>query len=127
MDKRTWDEYKRLTQEQEFSRRKACRILGIAESTVRYREKKGLMPLDVEVHNSSEVSTKKLKIAVIADTQYKPGVSSDYLIATARYINSKNPDVVVHIGDHFDFPSLSSYDKGKKSFEGRRLKKDMFT
>jgi hypothetical protein len=31
----------------------------------------------------------------------------------------------VHIGDHFDMPSLSSWDVGKKSFEGRRYKDDI--
>lgn len=42
-----------------------------------------------------------------------------------EYIVSKRPDIVVHLGDHFDCPSLSSYDKGKLSFEGRRLKADL--
>ena len=37
----------------------------------------------------------------------------------------KKPDVVVNVGDFFDFPSLSSYDKGKLSFEGRRLRLDL--
>ncbi len=41
------------------------------------------------------------------------------------YIRAKRPDVVVHIGDNWDFPSLSSYDKGKTSFEGRRLRDDL--
>lgn len=37
----------------------------------------------------------------------------------------KQPDVVVQIGDFADMPSLSSYDYGKKSFEGRRYKTDI--
>jgi len=37
----------------------------------------------------------------------------------------KKPDVVVHLGDFADMESLSSYDKGKKSFEGRRYIKDI--
>lgn len=32
---------------------------------------------------------------------------------------------MVDIGDHADMGSLSSYDKGKKSFEGKRYKKDI--
>lgn len=68
---------------------------------------------------------KPLSIIVIADTQCKPGISLDYCKWIGQYIFDKKPDVVVHIGDHFDFPSLSSYDKGKKSFEGRRLKEDL--
>ena len=35
------------------------------------------------------------------------------------------PDVIVHIGDHWDMSSLSSYDKGTKSFEGRRYIHDI--
>jgi hypothetical protein len=35
------------------------------------------------------------------------------------------PDVIVDMGDWADMPSLSSYDKGKKSFEGRRYKDDI--
>lgn len=37
----------------------------------------------------------------------------------------KKPDVVVHLDDHWDFPSLSSYDVGKRQFEGRRYKADV--
>ena len=65
------------------------------------------------------------KIAVIADTQCKPGESLEYLRWIGAYIHDKRPDVIVHIGDHWDFPSLSSYDKGKRSFEGRRLLDDL--
>lgn len=35
------------------------------------------------------------------------------------------PDVVVHIGDSADMPSLSSYEKGKKSFQGRTYRADI--
>jgi hypothetical protein len=65
------------------------------------------------------------KILVIADTQCKPTEDLDYMSWIGKYINDKRPDVIVHIGDHYDFPSLSSYDKGKRSFEGRRLIKDI--
>lgn len=65
------------------------------------------------------------KILVIGDTQTKPDESLEYMSWIGKYIFDKKPDVVVHIGDHYDFPSLSSYDKGKKSFEGRRLKADI--
>ena len=42
-----------------------------------------------------------------------------------KYISDTKPDVVVHIGDHYDMPSLSSYDKGKASSEGRRFVDDL--
>lgn len=66
-----------------------------------------------------------MKIAVIPDTQVKPGVDVDYLTNIGHYLVEKQPDVIVHLGDHWDMPSLSSYDVGKKSFEGRRYKKDI--
>lgn len=68
---------------------------------------------------------KPKKHLIIADTQVKPSSDLSYLKALSNYIAEKQPDVIVHIGDHFDMESLSSYDKGKKSFEGRRVKKDL--
>ena len=65
------------------------------------------------------------KILVIADTQCKPDHDLSYMKAIGEYIAAKRPDIIVHIGDHYDFPSLSSYDRGKASFEGRRLKADI--
>ncbi len=65
------------------------------------------------------------KILFIPDCQVKPGVDLTYLKAIGHYIVDKKPDVVVNIGDFWDFPSLSSYDKGKLSFEGRRLQDDI--
>lgn len=66
-----------------------------------------------------------MKHMVIPDTQVKPGVPVDHLRWAGEYAVDKKPDVIVHIGDHWDMPSLSSYDKGKKSFEGRSYKKDI--
>lgn len=66
-----------------------------------------------------------MRIAVIPDTQCKEGIDFAYLTAIGNYLVKKKPDVIVHIGDHFDMPSLSSYDIGKKSFEGRRYIADV--
>lgn len=64
-------------------------------------------------------------IMIIADTQVKPNHDLSYLSHIGQYIVEKQPDIIVHIGDHFDFESLSSYDRGKLSFEGRRLAADI--
>lgn len=61
------------------------------------------------------------KILCIGDVQVKPGHDLEYVKHIGQYIVDKRPDVIVCIGDFFDFESLSSYDRGKKSFEGRRL------
>jgi hypothetical protein len=66
-----------------------------------------------------------MKILVLPDVQAKPGVDFSYLRRIGCYLVEKKPDVVVCLGDFADFPSLSSYDKGKKSFEGRRYKRDV--
>lgn len=66
-----------------------------------------------------------MKILVIPDIQAKPGVDFTYLSNIGKYICEKRPDVVVCIGDLADMPSLSSYDVGKRSFEGRRYTKDI--
>lgn len=65
------------------------------------------------------------KHLLIPDTQVKPGVPLDHIEALGNYIVSKRPDVIVHIGDHWDLPSLSSYDRGTRRAEGRRLNEDI--
>lgn len=62
---------------------------------------------------------------VIPDCQIREGDSFDFLTAIGNYIVAKKPDVIVNIGDFADMPSLSSYDVGKKSFEGRRYTSDI--
>lgn len=69
--------------------------------------------------------TKKPTIFVIGDTQVKQGISLDYIRWVGNYIATKKPDVIVHIGDHYDMASLSSYDRGMLSAEGRRVKADI--
>jgi hypothetical protein len=66
-----------------------------------------------------------MKHMIIPDTQVKPGCPIDHLKWAGQYAAKKKPDVIVHIGDHWDMPSLSHYDKGTKSFEGRRYTKDI--
>lgn len=61
----------------------------------------------------------------IADVQAKEGVPMEHLSWLGQYIVDKKPDVIVCAGDFADMPSLSSYDRGKRSFEGRRYKKDI--
>lgn len=75
--------------------------------------------------NKNSISAKKPTIMVIADTQCKSEEDLEYMLWIGHYINEKRPDILIHIGDHYDFPSLSSYDKGKASAEGKRLYKDI--
>lgn len=59
-------------------------------------------------------------ILIIGDAHAKPGVSNDRFYWAGRYAADTKPDIIVDMGDWADFPSLSSYDDGKKSYEGRR-------
>lgn len=62
---------------------------------------------------------------VIPDVQSKEGIDFQYLNKLGHYIIDKRPDVIICIGDFADMPSLSSYDVGKKVFEGKRYVKDI--
>lgn len=66
-----------------------------------------------------------MKHLVLPDVQAKPGHDFTYLNKIGRYAVEKKPDTIVCIGDFADMPSLSSYDQGKKSFEGRRYSADI--
>jgi hypothetical protein len=66
-----------------------------------------------------------MSICVIPDTQVKPGVPTDHLRALGNYIREKRHDAIVHLGDHADMPSLSSYDVGKAAAEGARVSEDI--
>lgn len=45
----------------------------------------------------------------------------------AQFILDVKPDVVINIGDQYDLPSLSSYDKGTRSYIGRTYRADIDT
>jgi hypothetical protein len=65
------------------------------------------------------------KHAVIPDCQVRSGGDFKYLERIGKYLVEKKPDVIVNLGDFADMPSLSSYDVGKKAFEGRRYRNDI--
>lgn len=62
---------------------------------------------------------------VLPDVQAKPDQDFSFLNKIGLYLVEKQPDVIVCIGDFADMESLSSYDVGKKSFEGRRYVRDV--
>ena len=64
-------------------------------------------------------------IFVIGDTQCKQGIDLEYMHWIGAYIARKKPDIIVHLGDHYDLASLSSYDKSTLSAEGRRVQLDI--
>lgn len=66
-----------------------------------------------------------MRHVVIPDVQIRSEDDTKFLTAIGNYLVKKKPEVIVCIGDFADMPSLSSYDVGKKSFEGQRYVKDI--
>ena len=61
----------------------------------------------------------------IPDTQVRAGVKTDHIEAAGNYIAEKRPDKVIVIGDWWDMPSLSSYDKaGQEGWELKNVAED---
>lgn len=85
----------------------------------RYRD------IEIPVVPTGQVEADKPTIFVIGDTQCKQGIDLEYLHWVGNYIAEKRPDIIVHIGDHYDMASLSTYDKGQLSAEGRRVVEDI--
>lgn len=61
---------------------------------------------------------------VIPDTQTKHGVPLDHFHWLGQAIADYAPDRVIHLGDHWDCHSVSSY-SGAKEREGERIYKDV--
>lgn len=68
---------------------------------------------------------KHRKHLLIPDAHARPNESLRRFEWLGKLIIEEQPDVIIDIGDWFDMESLSSYDKGTKSFEGRRYKADI--
>jgi hypothetical protein len=66
-----------------------------------------------------------LKHLVIPDTQVQPGVLTRHFTALGNFIVAKKPDVIVHLGDHWDMKSLCSYDENKAGFDQRSYQADI--
>ena len=62
---------------------------------------------------------------IVPDSHAHPDYDNRRYTMLGMLIHDLKPDVVVDIGDWFDMPSLCSYDRGKKSFEGRSYKRDI--
>ncbi len=62
---------------------------------------------------------------VIPDCHANPEHNNNRADLLAKLIIDLRPDVVINLGDQWDMASLSGYDKGKKSFEGRSIQADI--
>lgn len=66
-------------------------------------------------------------ILVVPDSHAHPNHSNDRADWLGQYIKDTRPDIVVNMGDTFDMPSLSAFDKGKASFNGNSYEKDILS
>lgn len=108
----------------------AALATGVPNGTIRHRydqaQLRGMKPTVKRQEKPVRTHERIGKtILYIPDIQAKPGVPDDHLEWIANYALEKRPDRIVQIGDWADMPSLSSYDKGKRCYEGRRYTKDI--
>jgi hypothetical protein len=62
----------------------------------------------------------------IPDTQVRDGVDLSHLKALGKLVVKRKPDVIVFIGDHWDFPSLSTHTPSERiAYEQKTYMKDL--
>lgn len=65
------------------------------------------------------------KLLTIPDPHSQPGVDGARFDWLGNAILAERPDVVVHLGDHWDFASLGGYDDGTLHGEGQRYAEEL--
>ncbi len=66
-----------------------------------------------------------MNLLIIPDAHAAPDYDNERFTAAGQFVMDERPEYVVCLGDWADLPSLSSYDKGTRGFEGRRYQKDV--
>jgi hypothetical protein len=66
-----------------------------------------------------------MNLLIIGDPHAHPDYDNDRFTALGEYIVKERPEHIICLGDMADMPSLSSYDRGTRGFEGRRYKNDV--
>jgi hypothetical protein len=67
-----------------------------------------------------------MKILVLPDVQAKEGNDFSFLTSIGNFVIKERPDVWICLGDFADMESLSHFDRGLRSFEGKRYTKDIW-
>ena len=62
---------------------------------------------------------------IIGDPHAHYNFDNDRFTIAGRFVVDRRPDVVICMGDWADMASLSHYDKGKLSYEGRAYQRDI--
>lgn len=119
-----------LTKKEQVEREKKIKerqkLRGLWQTIPRKpRSAKNNLPIGLVQPLSIKVPKHGLKIAVVTDVQARKKVPLDHLNACGDYLAHKQPDVIMVIGDFWDFPSLSRFNRGTRLFEGLRYKDDL--
>jgi len=109
--------------EQERDNRVGCRRIDIRDHGGWSSVRSALFD-EIEI-DLSDLDVKGERLLVIPDVHAHPGVDNARLTWAGRWIATEQPEHVVCLGDFWDMPSLSSYDKGKRSAENRRARLDI--
>jgi len=64
-------------------------------------------------------------ILIVPDSHATPEAGNERADYLAKLTIDLQPDIVVNLGDQWDLSSLSSYDKGTRSFQGRSYRADV--
>jgi hypothetical protein len=62
---------------------------------------------------------------IVPDPHAHPDHGNERFDWLGQLILDLRPDVLVNMGDAGDFPSLASYDRGKRSFHGKSYRRDL--
>lgn len=108
-----------------MSWREIARVLGVAKSSVSDYLRANVQVVEEPKQETEIVKAEGTTHLYIPDSQIRPGVSLEFLEWIGKYIVRKQPDVIIHAGDFADMESCSSYDKGKRSAEGKRVQADI--
>ncbi len=103
---------------------KAASVLNVTVQTLYTSVKRAQLAYEKAYRTQYSLLPRAVKCLVIPDMQIKPGIDMTFVHCIGKYIVDKKPDLVVNLGDMADMESLSSYDKFKRSYEGRRYKND---
>lgn len=111
-----------LRQQLDTEKRKNAALEAALKIAKEVAEPVKLAPYKSKKRPKSKLGNKHM---FVPDVQAKDGVPLDHMSWAGQYAVEKQPDTIVIAGDVWDMPSLSSYDKGKIQFEGRRYKIDI--
>lgn len=82
-------------------------------------------PLPPIAANESDGVIRGKTMLIIPDAHAHPEYDHERFAIMGAFVDDHRPDIITCLGDWWDMPALSSYDKGKRSGECRRARADI--